>query len=109
METSLLANASPRHCEIRQPLIRIISPQAEPILRAGCEHAVRLADTFGDEIIRENADVPFRSADHDSSISAGAPSSVQTSEYSLRRGLFVSCRAVDLSGEEETWNRFQLE
>src|SRR5216110_2972058 len=41
----------------RQPGVRVVLTQQEPILGPGSEHAIRLDGAFGNEVINQNSDV----------------------------------------------------
>ena len=48
-----------------QAPVGVVGAKREPVLRARSEHAVRLADTFGDEIIDQHADIGRCPIKHD--------------------------------------------
>src|SRR5437667_6270568 len=73
------------------------------------EHPVRLEAALRDQIVDENADVRFVTAQLECRTTHGASSRVDPRDDALSGGFFVAGRAVDLSGEKEPAHALGLE
>ena len=73
------------------------------MLGARGEHAIRLEASLGDQVVDEDADVRLVAPQLERRLaSARAMRRVDPGDESLRRGLFVAGRAVDLPGEKQS-------
>ena len=57
------AHAAECDPERREPLIRVVGAQPQPVLRAGREHAVGLGDALRHEIIDHHAEIAVGAAE----------------------------------------------
>lgn len=78
-------------------------------LGAGCEHAIRLVGTFGDEIVNEDSAVSFVALEDERFEVGEFTSGVYASEQALNAGFFVAGSSVDLAGEEKAVDGFDFE
>ena len=72
-------------------------------------HAVRLVGALGDEVVDEHADVRLVAREHDGLPSFESERGVETRDEPLRRRLFVSAAAVDLTREIQSADELALE
>ena len=83
----------------RQPAVGVVVPQQQAVLGPASEHAVRLIDAPGDEVVDEHADIRL-GAVQDQGVFAFHPERrVDAGHQPLRRCLLVAGRAVDLPRE----------
>jgi hypothetical protein len=88
--------------ERSQTEIGVIDSQVQAMLRARCEHPIRLETALRDQIVDEDADVRLVAPQLQRvSRSPRIFRRIGTRDETLRRGLFVALRAVDLSRQEE--------
>ena len=71
---------------------------------ARSEHSIRLTRRARDEVIEHDAGVSIVTRESHWFKSARASSGVHACDQTLRACLFVSTRAVDLSGQKQPWN-----
>ena len=91
-----------------ESLVGIVLSQKNAVFCAAREHAVGFIRAFGDEIVNQNADVGFVSAQGEWFDSSSLLVAVDASDESLTRSLFVPCCAIDLSSEIEVLQVFGL-
>ena len=101
--------AAQRDALIGQALIGIVGPQGQPILGARREHPVRLGDAAGHKIVDHHPEIAVGAVEHDRVGSACAHGCVQARNNSLRRSFFIASGAVDLAGQEQTWQTLGLQ
>ena len=92
-----------------EPLVRVVGPEHEPVLRSARQHAVRLAQVLGAEVVDERSEVAPLPGQHQLRAVERHGRGVGTREQPLRRGLLVPRGAVDLPGEEETADLLRLQ
>ena len=88
---------------------RVVLPHGEPKLRARGEESVGLIDAACDEVVDEHADVRTFAPQDERGAVAGAQPGIQPREDPLPTRFFVAGGAIDLSGEEQSVNRANLE
>ena len=84
-------------------------PEHQTILRAAGEHAVRLVDAPGDQVVDQDPDVRPRAIEHERRLVADRQRGVDAGDQALGAGFLIAGRAVDLAGEEEVRDRLGLE
>ena len=77
-------------------------PELQPIFRSAGEHSIWFFGSFGNQIINQNADVCFVSAESERSLILAAESGIGTGNEPLRRRFFVSGGPVHLPCKIET-------
>ena len=82
--------------------VGIVLTEQNPIFGSAREHAVRLVDSFGHQVVGQYADIRLVPPQHERFVAAKLQRSVDSCHQSLSRGLFVSGRSVHLPGEIET-------
>ena len=85
----------------RQAPIGIVMPQQQAVLGAAGEHAIRLVDAAGDEVVDHHAQVGFVAAKDQGIASLQRQCRVGAGQQSLGGRLFVARGAVELSGQVE--------
>ena len=84
-------------------------PEHQAILGAAGEHAVRLVDAAGDQVVDQDADIGPRAVEDQRRLALDRERGVDAGDQALGRRLLVAGRAVDLAGEEEVarpaWSR----
>ena len=98
---ALRPDAADRNPLPGQPLVRIVGPQGQPILGARGEHAVRLGDAAGHQVVDHHAEIAFGAVENDLGRRRRPRSRVEPRHQALRRGLLVAGGAVDLAGQEK--------
>ena len=94
----------------REALVGIVGAKREPVFGAAREHAVRLGHAAGDEVIDHDPEIAVGAAHGEAPIAAaGGKCGVDSGNEPLPRGLLVTGRAVDLAGQEQARDRFDLE
>ena len=73
---------------------------SQPILGAAGEHAIRLVDAPGDQVVDQDADVGLRAVEDQRRLALDRQGGVDAGDQSLGGGLLVAGRAVDLAGED---------
>src|SRR5260221_12098508 len=81
--------------------VRIVLAQHEPIFRAAGEHAIRLRNTAGNEVVDQDTDIPFVAPRAPSMLVPDEQRRIDTRDDSLRRRFLVAGSAVDLSRTEQ--------
>src|SRR6266545_7912472 len=79
------------------------------MLRARGEHAIRLEAPARRQIVDEHADVRLVAAEHDGFLSVAESCRVDPGKQSLRGGLFVARRTVDLAREKQSRDTVRLQ
>ncbi len=96
------ANAPNPGAQGRQPLVGIIRAQAQAVFRPAREHAVRLRNATGHEIVDHHPDIRVSPRHGEVSRPAARPQrGVDARDEPLPRSLFIPGRAVDLPCQEE--------
>ena len=85
----------------REPGVRIVLAQQQPVFGATGEHAVGLGGSLGNEVIDQHAEVRLAARRHPGLQVAGGARRIQARQQSLCGGFFVAGGAVDLAGEIE--------
>ena len=93
-------DATDRNSSISQTLIGIVCTQLQTILGARGKHTIGFADTARDEVIDHHAKVSLRTIDDDFAALTRQSRSIQARKKPLRRGLFITCGAIDLTGQK---------
>ena len=93
----------------RQPQIGIVLPQQDPVLGPRGEHPVGFVHPLRYEVVDQHADIGFVAPQDDRRLAAQLPVGVDARHEPLCRGLLVTRRAVDLSGEEKTPHGLRFE
>src|SRR5690349_4162650 len=104
-----LPDAAERNSFLGQPLIGVVGPERQAIFGAGREHAVRLGDPAGDEIVDHDAQIAVGTIEHEWQGAAGDERRVKAGHQPLRGGFLITCRTVDLSGQKQSWQSLGLE
>lgn len=73
-----------------QAQVRVVDPEQEAVLRAGCEHPVGLEASLGDEVVHQDADVRLVAAEGERRSPQALEGRVGSRNQSLGRGLFVT-------------------
>src|SRR5215475_16048882 len=102
-------DATDRNSSISQTLIGIVCTQLQTILGARGKHTIGFADTARDEVIDHYAKVSLRTIDDDFAALTRQSRSIQARKKPLRRGLFITCGAIDLAGQKQTTQSFCLQ
>src|SRR5262249_43192960 len=105
----LIAHEARAAAARREPQISIVGAQQQTKLRAGREHPVRFQAAFGDQIVDEDANVRLVAPELEPVAAASKARRVDPRDQTLRRGFFVTGRAVDLPGEKESADALRLE
>ncbi len=92
-----------------EPPVRIIVAQQQAIFRPRSKHAVRLVDTFGNQIVDEDTDVSLAAIEDEGRLVLDFQSGVDAGHQPLGGRLFIAGRAVNLTGEVETLHQFCLQ
>mmetsp|Transcript_34667 Transcript_34667/g.75757 ORF Transcript_34667/g.75757 Transcript_34667/m.75757 type:complete len:553 (+) Transcript_34667:397-2055(+) len=93
-------------CEAR---VRVVRPQQQPVLRPRGQHAVRLPQVLGDEVVDERADVAALAGQHQQRLARRVLRRVHARHQPLRRRLLVPGGAVELAREEEALDGARLQ
>ena len=89
--------------------IRIVLPEQNTVFGTRGKHAVGFVHAFGNEIVDQYSDVGFVALQYHGFFPFQRPVCVDSGYESLRRGLFVSGRSVDLTCEIQAGNEFRFE
>jgi hypothetical protein len=92
-----------------QSKIGVIDAQQEAMLGARGEHPVRLEAPLRDQVVDHDADVGFVAAENERRAAPGTLCGVDPGDDSLPRRLFVTGRAVNLTGEKQPRDAVRLE
>ena len=92
-----------------QTQVGVVLTQKYAVLGARGEHAVRFIDALGYEVVYQHADICLVAVEDDGLPAAEFACGVYSGHESLRRGLLISRRAVDLAREIEVVDEFCLE
>ncbi len=103
------ADTAECHADRGEPAVGIVRPEEEAILGAGSEHPVGLAGALRDQVVDHDADHGAGPVEDQPIASARSESGVEPGEQALSRRLLVARGAVDLAGQEETGQSFELE
>ena len=95
------ADAAERDPPARQPLIGIVGAQRQPIFGARREHAIRLADAAGHQIVDHDAEIAFGAIEDDRRAPPRSRRGIETGDQALRRSLLIAGGAVDLARQEQ--------
>ena len=87
----------------------VVLAQQEPSFRARREHPIRFVRALCNQIVDKDADVGFVAGENNRRNVLQEPCRVDPRDESLRRRLFVSRRAVHLSGEEKSVQPFRFQ
>ena len=93
----------------RQAHVGIVLAQGQPVFGAAREHAVRLGRTARDQIVDQHADIGLAALRAPGILPARLQRGIRAREQTLGRGLLITGRAVDLSGEEQAREEFALQ
>ena len=93
-----------------QATVGIVFAQLQPILGAAGEHAVRLADALGDQVVHQHAQVGLVSPRQPAVASPGCARaclkrSIHAGKQALCRSLFIPGGAVDLASKKQPAQR----
>ena len=92
---------TPRFRGRKETAKRIVLPQEEAVLGAGCEESIRLVDPPRDQVVHENADEGLIPPEYDR-IGAERPRrGIEPRQDSLTGRFFVAGGPVDLTGQKE--------
>lgn len=80
----------------REPQVRIILPQRQPVLGAAREHPIRLVRPLCHEVVDEHADVGLVAAHHKGFAPLDLEAGVSARDDALRGGFLVARGAADL-------------
>jgi hypothetical protein len=93
----------------REPIPRVVGPQAQPELGPAREHAIGLNGRLRDQVVHEHADVRLVPPEHHiRGFRTRETGRVHTRDQALGRGLFVPARPVDLTRKEEPGHTLRL-
>src|SRR5206468_2100806 len=95
--------------DFRQPHVRVVLAQAQPILGAAREHAIRLGDAARDEIVDQHTEVRLIATRTPRVLPLDEQTSVDASQQPLSRSLLIASSAVDLTREEQPANYLSLQ
>ena len=85
----------------RQPQIRIVDAEQQPVLRPRREHAVGFEAALRDQVVNEDPDVRLVSPQFQWAASKRVVGGIHPGDQALRRGLLVPGCAVDLPSKKE--------
>lgn len=92
-----------------QTQVGVVLTQQYAVLGARGEHAVRLVDALGYEVVDQHADICLVAPQDDTLLAAECAGGVDTRHQTLRCGLLVSRRSVYLAREVEPRHEFCLQ
>ncbi len=92
-----------------EPEVGVVLAQLQPELGPAGEHAIRLGDALGDQVVHQHAQVGLVPTGRPGGLVARLQRSIQTCEQTLCGRLLVSGRPVDLTGKEQASDRLGLE
>ena len=87
--------------QARQAAVGIVAAKREPIFGPAGEHAIRLIDATGDEVVDHHTQIGVFAAQHERFFTLQAQHGVRARQKPLPARLFIAGGAVDLSGEIE--------
>ena len=83
--------------------------EEEAVFGAAGEHAVRLGDAFGDEVVEHDAEVTFAAPRDVGGAALEGERGIDARDESLAGGFFVAGGSVYLSGKEEVFDEVCFE
>src|SRR6266850_4291188 len=92
-----------------QSQVGVVLAQLEAIFSAAGEHAIRLRYAPGNQVVDQDAKVGLVASGPPRRLVLRAQRRIQAGEQALRRGFFVTRRAIDLAGEIESLQRLRFE
>ena len=95
--------------KLREPQVRVIGPEQQTELGPRREQPVRLEATLGDQVVDHHAQIGQISANHHGFSTQRLSSGVEPGNQPLPCRLFISRRAVDLTGQEQSLDAPGLE
>ena len=93
----------------RQTEVGIVLTQQNSVFGTRSEHSVGLIDTFRNQIVDQHTDVGLVASQHEGLTASEFQVGVDTRHQTLRGGLFVTGRAVDLTREVEVVDQLGFE
>ena len=88
--------------DLRQPQVRVILPQVQPVFRPGGHHPVRFIRSLGGQIVCQHADVRHVPGQQDLFPSLQLQGGVHAGQQALAGRFLISAGTVDLSGKEQS-------
>ena len=95
--------------ERRQAAVGVVVPQQQAILGPAGEHAVRLVDALGHQVVDQDADVGLAAVEDERRLLLDLQRGVDAGHQPLGGGLLVAGGAVDLAGEVEAFDRLRFQ
>ena len=104
-----VADAAQGAADFRQAHVGIVFAQAQAVLGATGEHAVRFLHALGDQIVDQHAQIRLGAARYPGFLVLRQQGRIQARQHALRGRFLVAGGAVDLAGEEQARHglRFQ--
>ena len=85
----------------RQSPVGVVRAQGQAVLGPRREHAVRLVDAAGEQVVDQHADVRLVAAEDERLFALELAGGVDAGDDALPGGLLVAAGAVDLPGQEQ--------
>ena len=89
--------------------VRIVGPQAQPELRAGGEHPVRLGHPAQGQIVDQHPDIGLGPVEPDGGAPPASRAAFTPGDQPLGGGFLIPGGAVDLPGQEQARHRAHLQ
>ena len=89
--------------------IGIILAQENAVFRTRGEHTVRLVDPLCREVVNQHADIAFVPVHYERCFAGTKQGCIDPCNRTLSASLLVSCRAVYLSGKEQSVYDFRFQ
>ena len=83
-----------------EPLVGVVRPQRQPVLRPRGEHPIGLGDPLGNEVVDHHPEVAFGAVEHDTRRSRRPATPRSGRPQALRRRFLIAGGPVDLAGEQ---------
>ena len=93
---------------LRQAHVGVVLTQAQTVFGAAGKHAVGLRHAASRQIVDHHAEIGLIAAGRPGAFAARVERGIETGEKPLCGGLFVTRRAVDLTGKEEAGHGLRL-
>ncbi len=92
-----------------EPLVGVVLPVDEAVLRPGCHHAIRLLRALGHKVVDEHADVPVPPGEDEGLLPLDLQCGVDARNKTLCRRLLIAGGAVELPRAVQAGNLFALQ
>ena len=86
----------------REPKIGVIRAQQQAMFGARCEHAIRLVDLLGHQIVDQHPDVGLIAAQDKRILTTYLAGGIDASDQPLSGSLLIAGRSIDLTGQKQS-------